>query len=172
LAKNPFHRRTAGEVLRRLQADPRLEDDPEVREIRRVMIRGDSVSSSVGVEELLQGLLEENPDNKMAFELLMAHYLSIGRPDKVVANLDRLEDFGYAAIPRHYQEAIIVHVSASEGRLSTNEFPLDAEIVESAVRFNRIRAGAAGRDAAARAVVAAGFGGSYFFYFTYGVSGL
>lgn len=172
LAKSPLHRRTAAELLQRLRSNPRLETDPEIRQIRRVMTGKDSVSSAVGAEELLQALLEENPDNKMAFEFLMAHYLCIGRPDMVVANLDRLKDFGYGAIPRHYQEAIIVHTSATEEHLPTAEFPLDPEIIESAKRFSDILAAAPSPGAAMHTAVEAGFGDSYFFYITCGVSGL
>jgi hypothetical protein len=172
LAKNPFHRRAAAEMLRRLRSVPGLNQDPEVRQMRRLMTSKDIVSTDVGVEELLEVLLEEHPDNKMAFDFLMAHYLCIGRPDKVVVNLDRLKGFGHGAIPRHYQEAIIVHRSATGERLPTTEFPLDPEIMESAKRFSRLLAGAPSREAAAHAAVTAGFGDSYFFYFTYGVSGL
>jgi hypothetical protein len=172
LAKNPLHRRTAERMLRRIRSDPRLEDDPDVSGIRQVMTGTDSVKSDVDVEELLQVLLVENPDNKMAFEFLMAHYLCIGRLDMVVANLDRLEDFGYGTIPRHYQEAIIVHANTTEGRRPTDEFLLDPEIIERGKRFSEILTAAPTRGAAAQAALSAGFGDSYFFYFTYGVSGL
>ena len=99
-------------MLRRLNEDPRLESDPRVRHLRRSMASEDRAFLIVNYEASLLGLLEKNPDNKMAFEFL-AHYLCVARPDKVVENLRHLHRFGYRRIPRHFQEAILLHAIGS-----------------------------------------------------------
>jgi len=172
LGKKPFHRRAAGKMLRRLDEDPRLESDPRIRRIRRSMVRVDSVAPQ-SVEELLQALLRNDPRNKMAFEFLMAHYLSTGRPDKVVERCEQPTGCEYHRLPRHFQEAIVVHSMVVHGRLPPARDPLDPEVIHRAAEFCDVVAGHGGNEEAARkAASAAGFGDSYFFFHRFGVSGL
>ena len=174
LGKDPLHRRTAREMLQRLDEDPRLENDPRIRSIRRSMLRRDTfftVQRPVG--DLLQVLLEENPRNRMAFELLMALHLCNARVDGAAANLRRLPDFEYREIPRHYQEAMVVYsyVFGREARIAG--YRLDPEIIERGREFTAIIATSRSPDEVASRALAAGFGDSYFLYFyMLGASGL
>ena len=61
-------------------------------------------------ERLLLLLLEQNRHNRMAFEFLMWYYLLKRQPEKVVANLHRLDDFHYKGIPKHLEEAFLLYV--------------------------------------------------------------
>ena len=172
LEKNPFHRKTAREWLRWLDEDPRLEDNQRVRSIRQAMVSRDSVATDTTAEGFLLALLEEDPGNKMAFEFLMACYLCDRRTEDVVASIGRLPDFGYSEIPRHYQEAIIVY-SAITGRVpAIGGYGLDAAVVERAKEFWHIMANTANQEEAAARALSAGFGDTYFFYFSFGGSGL
>jgi tetratricopeptide (TPR) repeat protein len=171
LAKHLFYRQAAREMLRRLDADPALENDRRASRIRGNMASRDSIAQVTSVEDFLQLLLEKNPHNKMAFELLMAHYLSDGRPDKVVANLRHLKDFSYLRAPRHYQEALAVQALSSDRPPQVPGFELDPEILGRARDFQRIVAGATSPQEAVRAALEAGLGDSYFFYLACGASG-
>ena len=90
----------------------------------------------VNYEASLLGLLEKNPDNKMAFEFLMADDLCVARPDKVVENLQHLHRFGYRRIPRHFQEAILLHAIGSGKPPSTSDQPLASETLADARIFS------------------------------------
>ncbi|MHC4722152.1 MAG: DUF6057 family protein, partial [Planctomycetota bacterium] len=61
-------------------------------------------------------LLEKNKLNRMAFEYLMAWYLLNGRLEDFTQNLNRLDDFGYTDIPRHYAEAVLLYTGIT-GRI-------------------------------------------------------
>jgi tetratricopeptide (TPR) repeat protein len=172
LAKHPFYRQAAREMLRRLEADPALENDRRASRIRGNMVSRDSIAQVTSTEEFLQILLEKNPHNKMAFELLMAHYLSDKRPEKVVANLPRLKDFSYPRVPRHYQEALAARALSSDRPPPVPGFELDPEALRRAGDFQRITAGATSPQEAVRAALEAGLGDSYFFYLACSVSGL
>jgi hypothetical protein len=172
LSKNPVYRKTAKELLQRLEEDPRLENDPRIRKMRRAMVDKDRVASGMTVEDFLQALLEKDPHNKMAFEFLMAYYLCDRRPDQVVASMNRLEDLSYSKIPRHYQEAIIVHSGTSDGRLWIAGYPLDRGIIAKAEEAWKIMAMAPSPEEGASRGLAAGFGDTYFYYFLYGATGL
>jgi len=172
LSRKPLYRRTAEEMLRRLDQDPRLESDPRVRQIRRSMVSEDRAFLIVNYEASLLRLLEKNPDNKMAFEFLLAHYLCVARPDKVVENLQHLHRFGYRRIPRHFQEAILLDAIRRGASLPTGEQQLAPETLADARFFFEILKTTSSRDRAMERAVDAGLGDSYFFYFRFGKSGL
>jgi len=168
LAKQPFQRRAAREMLRRLDEDPRLENDPRVAQIRANMVDRDRVVGHENLETFSRAALDKNPHNNLAFELLMAHYLSTRCPEKVAANLSRLKDFSYPRVPRLYQEAWVICAGSSNRPPPIPGFAPDPQVVQRARDFHRIMAGAAGPQDAATAASAAGLGDSYFFYFTFG----
>ena len=169
LAIHPFHRRAARDTLRRLEADPTLESDPRVSQMRQNMIDKDRIGLLASEEDALLLLLERNPHNKMAFELLMAFYLSAGRPDRVVASFPRLKDFSYPRVPRHYQEAWLICSGSPEGPPPAPGFELDPEVLRRAGEMRRITAASARPQDAAVSAWEAGLGDSYFFYFAAGL---
>jgi Family of unknown function (DUF6057) len=170
LAKHPFHRRAAEDLLQRLESDRTLASDPRVSRIRENMVDKDRVSIARSVDEFYTDLLDKNPRNKMAFELLMAYDLVARSPDKVVANLSRLRDFSYPKIPRLWQEAWVVY-TASTGRVpSIPGFALEPEVERRALDFQQILAAHASRPQdAATAAREVGLGDSYFYYLVSGV---
>ena len=172
LAKHPLYRRAAREMLGRVAADPGLNDDPRVARIRDNMIDQDSVSRKLTVENLLVALLQKNPHNRMAFEFLMAYAMSTARPEKIAARLERLKDFSYPKVPCHFQEAMAICAYARGGQPPIPGCTIDPEVVRRLEVFSQIVSRATSREGAIRSALAAGFGDSYFFYFTFHVSGL
>jgi tetratricopeptide (TPR) repeat protein len=165
LARHPFQRRAAQEELRRLEEDPGLENDPRVSRIRANAVAKDFATRYAGVEAFLDTLLEKNPHNRLAFELLMAYGLHTGHLDLVVRNLERLRDFSFATVPRHYQEAWLIHHGLPDNPPPIPGFELDPEVVRRARDFRRITARAARPQEAAMRAWEAGLGDSYFFYY-------
>ena len=120
LSKDPIAGEWARETLRRLEDDPRMSSDEQIRYLRSVMPLRDmivtstrSTESMVGTmntrEMLLLALLVRNRKNRMAFEYLMAHYLLTKQPGKIACSLRRLDDFDYPAVPDHYGEAVLMY---------------------------------------------------------------
>ncbi len=171
LAKHMFYGQTSREMLHQLEADPSLENDRRTLQIRENMPSQDSIAQGTSFPDILELLLGKNPHNQMAFELLMAHYLSNGMPEKVVANLARLKDFSYPRVPRHYQEAMVIHALSSNRPPQVSGFEPAPETLQRFQEFQRITARGTSPQEAALAALEAGLGDSYFFYFTYGVSG-
>lgn len=171
LAKHLFHGHTSREMLHQLEADPSLENDRRTSRIRENMPSHDSIAQATSFQDILELLLEKNPHNQMAFELLMAHYLSNGMPEKVVANLPRLKDFSYRRVPRHYQEALVIHALSSDRPPQVPGFEPAPETLRRFQTFQQITARATSPQEAAQAALEAGLGDSYFFYYAYGVSG-
>jgi hypothetical protein len=169
LSKKPLHHRAATEMLRRLEEDPRLESDAWVQQVRRSMVKKDSVMTQY--EEDLTSRVEENPDNRIALNYLMAYYLRARRPDKVVENLRQFDLLKNGGLPRHYQEAIVVHARSDGNTVPSREAGVGAETLGRAAVFEKLVASSSNLEEARQKAVEAGLGDSYFFYLLFGVSG-
>jgi hypothetical protein len=117
LSKDFLYKDWAKRYLDRLEADPLLAADEHIQYMRSVMPVADNLRKAVtATDDLYLILLEKNKLNRMAFEYLMAWYLLNGRLEDFIQNLNRLDDFGYTNIPRHYAEAILLHTGIT-GRI-------------------------------------------------------
>ncbi len=112
LERSLLHSKWAHRRRRQLDNDPGLASVSAVASRRELMVVRDSVDDIKSLESMLQGLLERNPRNRMAFEYQMAHYLLTQQLDKLIANLHRFDDFDGNRLPRHCQEALVVHWTA------------------------------------------------------------
>lgn len=120
LKKSMLYREWAKRYLMFLDNPELLEKDPYLIQVKARMIKryepGDDgllirlARGEYDYEAVYKRLLEEDKNNKMAFEYLMAYYLLEGETEKIVDNIWRLEKFGYAGIPYNYQEAILINM--------------------------------------------------------------
>ncbi len=124
---------------------------------------------------MLQLYLDAKPKNRMAFEYLMAYYLLTCKFGRVCENLGRLGDFGYAGIPRLYEEAVLL-----EGRMHPDR-PVDLHgrsiSPEAVARFEEFladvdacRSGPAPDRPGAREALTRKWGDSYLFFAVFGFS--
>ena len=105
----------------------------------------------------------------MAFEYLMAYYLLTRRIDKMVANLHRLDDFDQARLPRHCEEAIVIHLEDTGSpaidlggrQIRPETWRRSGEFVQAVGRFQ-------GNPSAAFTALHHDFGDSYFFFYVFG----
>jgi hypothetical protein len=172
LSKSLFHRGRAREMLGRIDKDPSLKSDSRIQKMRSVMVEKDTVQFPA-FDAFLLMLLEKNRKNKMAFDFLMAHYLLSRQPEKVLADIPRLDDFGHKEIPRYYQEAAVVHLGFEGSALEIPGRRLDPEIIQKFRKFSE-RLGEMNkmnRSAAAKEALAPDFRDTYFYYFAFGETG-
>jgi len=172
LGKNMIYARQAKETLARLESDPQLKSDDEIQHLRSVMWANDHAIVDYLGGWMLEELMKTNKHNRMAFEYLMAYYMLTGDLDKFVENLPRLDDFGYKHIPRHYQEAILVHTGITHKSVDLGTRRISDEIKEQYQNFEHVCQAYRQDKASAGRTLAPDFGRSYFFYFTFGVSGV
>jgi hypothetical protein len=168
LERSLLHRGWARDCLRQLDSDPKLAGVPVVASRRELMVDRD-FTGKLELEPMLVQLLERNPRNRMAFEYLIAYYLLTRQVDKLAANLHRFDDFGQTRLPRHCEEAILIHLDATGtqatdlgGRqISPETRRRSAEFVQAAGRLE-------GNASAAFAALHRDFGDSYFFFYVFG----
>ncbi len=107
LTRVPFQGQWARARLAALATDPESSGDEEVRRLRALMPRTDSVAL-LSVNESLLMLLNVNRQNRMAFEYLMTHCLLARNLAVFVKNLPRVADFPGLEIPPLWEEALAI----------------------------------------------------------------
>jgi len=111
LSKDLIFGRWARDCLKRLETDPLLQEDKQIRQIRTFIVTTEPLERVDIFTVQLQKLLQYNMKNKMAYEYLMADHLLNKWFDAFVKHIRYLDNFGYEDIPRHYQEAILVYTA-------------------------------------------------------------
>ena len=169
LSKTLFDTEWANYYLDRIESDPNLSTDKEIQRVRQLMMEAEYGFTTYVPEKILLELLQKNRQNRMAFEYLMAWYMLTKQLNKFVQNLDRLDDFDYPDIPRHYQEAILIYEAFTGKKVDLKEQQISNRTLRRARIFGNIvnRFSSRNRMQAARAT-AGDFGDTYFFYFNFG----
>jgi hypothetical protein len=172
LSKTLFHADWANNYLARLQSDPNLSMDDQIQHLRDIMMETDYGFTNYVPEKILLALLQKNRYNRMAFEYLMAWYLLTKQLDKFVQNLDRLDDFDYPEIPRHYEEAILIYEVLTGAKVDLKGRQISQRTYQRARGFSDIRVRFPGdnKEAKIQAMLATApyFGETYFFYYNFG----
>jgi hypothetical protein len=175
--------RYATAMLKNLENGPADGVNDRLRNISRLCPENDSVRNNVDVVAICQELLAYDRHNRMAFEYLMALYLLAGDLESFAKNIDRARDFGYAALPKHWSEAIALYIDlikSDDQRLSA--LAGDAAIRQAA-HFKESFLGLHkewdmrnlqeyGADVRNSRRLRPSFGATYFFYFFFQQSGL
>ncbi len=174
MKKDLIYRGTAEELLVALDSSFVPEQAAYVDRIRSYMPEeGSAQISQEYIAQMLIGLLVHNPNNKMAFEYLMACYLLTGRVEKITAIMERFPALSYEAIPTLYEEAILIYYGSQGQKVDLNKFNIKRETVQRYIRFVQLRnvMQPDNRQGVLKQLIIE-FGNSYFFYFTFGRIGL
>ncbi len=171
LSKTLFHADWARDYLDRLQSDPNLSTDGRIQYLRSISLEKDFPTINIPEENALSWLLERNSQNHMAFEYLMALYLLNKHLGKFVSNIDRLKDFGYLELPRHYEEATLVYVAGTGKRVYLRGYQTSPLLRQRIEDFSRILHSYGDDKRAAYGEVVRKYRDTYFFYYMYASSG-
>jgi hypothetical protein len=171
LSRDLIHGNKARHTLKRLDDDPELGNDEEIIRLRSVMLEKD-VTEVQSLEAVMSDLLEVNPHNKLAFEYMMLYYLKSKQVDKIAENMYRFGDFGYKKIPRHFEEAILLHLGKTREPLKSHGWKIDPQTYKTGDQFMAaLKFNPPDRPSSARNL-APNFGNTYFFYYIFSQSGL
>jgi hypothetical protein len=112
----PFERAWARDFGRRLDNGTRLLKDATLLPVRAAMPTRDFIAQNLELPMLdVERLLQQNPDNDMAYEYLMAAYMLSGNLRKIATLLTSRNVSAYTEIPRLYQEALLLHQTIYPG---------------------------------------------------------
>ena len=119
----------------------------------------------------LEALLERNPGNRAAFEYLVTRYLINGQAAEAAGHMWRLEGLGYRRIPRHYEEAILVHEFTTGQRVAVPGLRVSGETRRRFEEFKTASRKLRSDLRLARERLAPEFGDGFFYYRTFGRTG-
>ena len=111
LQKTLFYREWANETLPLLGNEKAIAKHPEYGQLRQLAYDENFFFSDHVTPEMLQSLFFSNTSNRLAYEYLMADYLLMGDLENFANYVGWGEKLGYPAIPRHFQEALILRWS-------------------------------------------------------------
>jgi len=164
LANVPGQREWARRQLRALDADSQLSGDKFIAHLRAVQVKVLHSETQFSTRTILEWATQASPQNRMAFEFLLTHYLLTGQGEEILRSLPRLRELGFAELPRHVEEAILA-VTRGQNDQVYERSGLRLR-PESVARFARYV------DAASHAVdmaaLAGEFGDTYWFYSQFG----
>mgnify|MGYP006901954428 CR=1 FL=1 len=131
LGQAPFYRKWVLKYERLLSDPASLANDPEIKRNRNFLVNKNFISNATGMN--LDNLLENHPENKMAFEYYLADLLLRKELDSFAENISRLKELGYTSIPLCFEEALIFYNFYENKQVIPEGFSFRPETV---ARFN------------------------------------
>jgi hypothetical protein len=116
-------------------------------------------------ETMLRQLLASNPQNQMAFEYLMAHYLLTGDLKKLAGQVGQLDNFAYATIPRRIEEALLLGQKLYGLQFELHRCKIQPDTIQRFHRFCDALNGTPGQAPATLSSLAPDFGDTFWFYY-------
>lgn len=93
-----------------------IKSDPDLGAKIKLQPKGDFPIRIKNPQSSVILLLQTNPNNKIAFEYMMAWFMLEYNVEQVVNEVKKMKEIGYIRIPRHIEEAILIY-QANEGWL-------------------------------------------------------
>ena len=122
LQKTIFYRKWARSTMKYLYDEEKINNDRNWGEKRKFMVRNDYFFHVKNIEAVLNRMVKEHPDNKIAFEYLMAFYMinkDLGNFLNLIPVMEKLQ---YREVPVSYQEAIL-YIIGNSGRDPMTDSP-------------------------------------------------
>ncbi|MHC4519200.1 MAG: DUF6057 family protein [Planctomycetota bacterium] len=166
LDRTLFHRAWARQYIELLDRDPNLATDGNVQRLRSIALEHDFLSVAPATPEMLRRLLEKNPQNRMAFEYMMASYLLNGRLATFIKHLQQFKEIGYRTLPIHFEEAALTYVYGTRKPLYLGGYEPRADLRRQIQGFLEILARHRGNRQAALGELVP-HRDTYIFYYVY-----
>jgi len=114
LEKTIFYRKWAKRAVTFLYNEEKINNDPAWGEKRKFMVHGDYFFHVRNIEASLNRMVKEHPDNRIAFEYLMAFYMINKDLRNFMNCIPIMERLSYKTVPSAYQEAVLYIIGLNE----------------------------------------------------------
>jgi hypothetical protein len=115
-----FYRKWAKNSMTFLNNDEKIRNHKEWGEKRRFMIENDYFFHVKNMEAELAEMVKEHPDNRIAFEYLLAFYMINKDLRNFIKYIPVMENMNYREIPVSYQEAVMYIIGLNNKDPMTN----------------------------------------------------
>ena len=107
-----FYRRWATEYEKLIGDSTGIKSHPDLGKKVKMLPRSDFFVFLESPEQNLPLLVDQNPDNREAFEYLMSWLLLSKEVEMIVNNIPLMKKMGYTRIPNHIEEAIMIYYNS------------------------------------------------------------
>ena len=135
LGKTLFYRKWAKETRTFLYDEARIEAHPEWGNIRRFQTEKEFLFSSREKDVMLGIFFQQNPDNRMAYEYLLAYTLLSKNIRDFHVYYRMKKNFTYREIPRSYQEALVYIWGLDNKDLDAIPYPISKTIKQQVISY-------------------------------------
>lgn len=126
-----FYRKWAQRYIMYLKTPYKEYEDPEISRNRDLLITSNFFSEVNGMN--LQDLLKNHPENKMAYEYLLASLLLDRNLDDLARMVTDLKYYGFARLPVHIEEALVFYNFYERKRVVPQGYMISQQTID---RFN------------------------------------
>lgn len=139
--------------------------DPALSRIRTNLVTRDRIAAGLTTDRLLKQALEANPENRLAFQLLMAHQLMGRQLLNLRQTLSTSPQTGSGPLPRHYAEAVLLHRQLYPGiSVAPLLARVPAGVAEDFQKFQELMSRASNSPGGIQLQAWRDFGSSYWYY--------
>lgn len=164
LCNTLFYNEWATETLRCIKDEKLIEQNIEWSTLRKYRLTEDFLSSEDEKDQMLGLLFVHCPENKMAYEYLMAYTLLTKDLNHFVQYFPLGKNLGYKVIPAHYQEALLYFWAAThEGNLTQLPWSMLPSVQQYFQSYININASGKG----AEPTIKKSFSQTYWYYLDY-----
>lgn len=117
LEKTLFYKDLA-KFYRQLVETNSTDNYQEFATIKSIKLKTNGLQAVENMASSFRNLIEENPQNYLAFEFLMGAHLLEGDIEGIIMDYDLGKNLGYRKMPKHIQEALIFYVQQKNGNIN------------------------------------------------------
>jgi hypothetical protein len=164
LLKKNFRYKSWAEKYDKFIANPELTNTDNLISEKRIQLPKHCITP-VNPVVLLEDLLQSDPKNKMAYEYLEAYFLFNHDLNSFMKNLEMMNNYGYAKIPKSFEEAILLYMTKKQENTLPKEM-ISGYTTENFKDFSKILANAKGKKEYAQSALYR-YSDSYWYYIIY-----
>jgi len=146
--------------------------DPQIQAWRQAQGISDHAVAGISFESMLKRLLQEKPGHRLAFEYLMAHHLLKHQRVEFIGLLPLLRPLGYAGLPRHYAEAMLVYALETKRPVDEQGWTIEPAVHAQFREIAGVVRNARGNAQTVFDTLAKAYGDTYTFYSMFNVCGV
>lgn len=146
--------------------------DPQIQAWRQAQGISDHAVAGISFESMLKRLLQEKPGHRLAFEYLMAHHLLKHQRAEFIGLLPLLRPLGYAGLPRHYAEAMLVYALETKRPVDEQGWTIEPAVHAQFREIAGVVRNARGNAQTVFDTLAKAYGDTYTFYSMFNVCGV
>lgn len=164
LEQSLFYKKWAKQYMALLKDPGLLLNDKEITEKRHFLIQKDFIVDTKNTVGSLIDLLENHPDNRMAFEYYMAALLIDKNMTGFIANINGLKNYGFKKLPIHYEEALLEYMFFTEKDFLPDGYKISESTISRYKEFMQAYSSYSGDQNLAAKQLYKQFGSTYWYY--------